>query len=100
RHQDDDFIPAGHHAGAEFPARRLFHRFHRATAWRRAAGIDRRKNLIDSGGAFVRKTAFVQRTNSVGVKKTDCPSIVKEKAAFSEPAGADLPPGFLSVNVM
>ena len=46
RHQDDDFLPAGHHAGSEFPARRLFHRLHRATARRRAARIDRGKNLI------------------------------------------------------
>ena len=44
-HQDQRFLPAGHHAGSEFPARCLFHQFHRATARRRAAGIDRGKGL-------------------------------------------------------
>ncbi len=45
RHQDDHLLPAGHHAGSEFPARRLFHRLCRTTARRRAARIDRGKNV-------------------------------------------------------
>ena len=46
RHQNEHLLPAGHHAGPEFPARRLFDKFHRATARRGAARVDRGKNLI------------------------------------------------------
>jgi acetyl/propionyl-CoA carboxylase alpha subunit len=44
RRQDHHFLPAGHHAGPEFPARRLFHQLCRATPGRRPPRIDRGKS--------------------------------------------------------
>ena len=77
RHQDDHLLPAGHHAGPEFPARRLFDQLCRATARRRAARIDRGKNLtslfLDFTGSFANKNRVSFKELTVGVSPTDCP---------------------------
>ncbi len=46
--QDDDPVRAGHPAGSQLPAGRLFHELYRNVARRRAAGIDRGKGMSET----------------------------------------------------